>query len=92
MSQQMSCTQLGTSVLRPSLCYDLVAPELLVLLDAVQRLAERLAGHEEVGAVHAGQLVQPPDAAQVGVQLLRLLQVPDHLAQHPHQVHLPPDV
>ena len=63
-----------------------------MLLDAVQRLAERLAGHEEVGAVHAGQLVQAPDAAQVGVQLLRLLQVPDHLAQHPHQVHLAPDM
>lgn len=67
---------------------DLFAPELLVLLDAVEGVTEGLARHAQVTAVHPSQLVQPPDAAEVGVQLLRLLQVPDDLAEDPDQVHL----
>ena len=67
---------------------DLFAPELFVLLDAVEGVTEGLARHAEVTAVHPGQLVQPPDTPEVGVQLRRLLQVPDDLAENPDQVHL----
>ena len=59
-----------------------------MLLDAVQGVTEGLARHAQVAAVHPGQLVQTPDAAEVGVQLLRVLEVPDDLAEDPDQVHL----
>ena len=74
---------------------DLFAPELLVLLDGVESIAERLPRQGEVCLVHPGQLVQPTNTAEVVLQLGWVLQVPQHLVDHPHQAdlavyHFPP--
>ena len=66
-----------------------------MLLDAVQSFTEGLARQLEISLVHPGQLVKSPNAVEVVVQLLGALQVPQHLADHPHQAdlavyHLPP--
>ena len=66
-----------------------------MLLDAVQSFTEGLARQLEISLVHPGQLVKSPNAVEVVVQLLGALQVPQHLADHPHQAdlgvdHFPP--